>query len=167
MKYKTDDFTDWHICQAHLREPFPYRYPDLPPRFRLCRAVSRGIFLLQYGSEAALFAGLLAGGVFLYVLRRETSPPLLGVVVLLSVFLAFLFTALRFLPRVFWHCPCCKTRFPYYRPARGPDFLEEKDCLLAMDHLRIPHHKFRCCPLVFPSVCPECKQKFFQKDAGL
>ena len=92
MKYKTDDFTDWHICQAHLREPFPYRYPDLPPRFRLCRTVSRGIFLLQYASEAALFAGLFAGGVFLYALRRETAPPLLGAVVLLSVFLAFLFS---------------------------------------------------------------------------
>lgn len=54
--------------------------------------------------------------------------------------------------------------FPYYSPPllRGLDVLKEADCLYSIEYLRIQYVKTRFCPLMIPSVCPECKCKFFE-----
>lgn len=162
MNDQMDDFTVWRIRKDHLKEPFPYVFPDLPPRFRRLRALSRGVFLMQLGSSVVAIAGLLLSGIFFF--GRETEPPaFLEATVFCSIFLAFLFTLLRFLPGIFWRCPCCKTKFPYYVPARYSDALRGKACISALEVQRIFFFKPRCCPLIFPSVCPVCKRKFFQK----
>lgn len=161
MKHSTDDFTEWRIRQAHLSQPFPYVFPKMPPRFRRFRALGRGIFLLQWASFAA-FITLLFSSIFLL---NSQPPKPLGFGLILSLFLTDLFIVLRFVLGRFWRCPCCKTRFPYYRPSSYCDTLVNADLLQTMGFLGIAYIKPKCCPLVFPAVCPECKQKFFQKDA--
>ena len=158
MKYSTDDFTDWHRQQGHLAQPFPYIFPQMPPRFRIFRAFSRGIFLLQRGF-ALLFFGSLAGAAFLV----DRQNPILSLGILLSLILEGLFLVLRFAPGGFWRCPECRTRFPYYRPAHYRDTLVNADRIHTLEFLRIAYHKPKFCPLIFPAVCPACKKKFFQK----
>ena len=65
-----------------------------------------------------------------------------------------------FLPGLFWRCPCCGHPFPYYVPTRG-DNLKEKECLLDIKGQHIRYAKLKFCPLILPSVCPECKCRFF------
>lgn len=57
--------------------------------------------------------------------------------------------------------------FPYYAPSHYSNVLKESDCLHEMEHLRIPYIKVKLCPLVVPSVCPECKTKFFEMTDDL
>ena len=58
--------------------------------------------------------------------------------------------------------PAFGTAFPYYAPSHYSDVLKEEDGLQKMDHLRIHYIKTKFCPLVVPSVCPECRAKFFE-----
>ena len=66
-----------------------------------------------------------------------------------------------FTPKLFWRCPCCGHSFPYYVPTRG-DNLREKECLMAIEGLHIKYVKRKLCPLIIPSVCPECRCQFFE-----
>lgn len=71
----------------------------------------------------------------------------------------FLCRWLRNTPKFFWHCPCCGYAPPLLR---GMDDLKEADCLYSMEHLHIKYVKTKFCPLIIPSICPECKYKFFE-----
>ena len=56
--------------------------------------------------------------------------------------------------------------FPYVFPQmppllRGMDDLKEADRLHFMESKRIRYVKTSTCPLIIPSVCPECKCRFF------
>ena len=49
MKRNSDDFADWRIQQENLAKPFPYVFPQMPPRFRWCCAFAKVMFLIQWG----------------------------------------------------------------------------------------------------------------------
>ena len=64
MRRKLDDFSEWRRQQENQANPFPYVYPQMPPRFRRCYRFSRTLFLIEWGSSL-LFA---FGGVVAFVL---------------------------------------------------------------------------------------------------
>ena len=66
-----------------------------------------------------------------------------------------------FTQKLFWRCPCCGHPFPYYVPTRG-DNLKEKEYLRSIEGQHIKYAKLKFCPLIIPSLCPECKCKFFE-----
>lgn len=80
-----------------------------------------------------------------------------------SLPIAFVAVPLGFTPKLFWRCPCCGHPSPYYVSARG-DNLKEKECLLTMKWRHIKYAKLIFYPLIIPSVCPECKHKFFEME---
>ena len=45
MRKPTDDIANWRLQQENTSKPFPYVFPQMPPRFRLCR-----FWCLQYGA---------------------------------------------------------------------------------------------------------------------
>ena len=71
-------------------------------------------------------------------------------------------TPLKFTPKLFWRCPCCGHPFPYYVLKRGGNDLKEKECFFTIKGQHIKYAKLKFCPLIIPSVCPECKCKFFE-----
>ena len=159
MKRETDDLVEWSRGRANRAEPYPYVFPQMPPRFRRCCGLMRALLLLEYGS-AALFA--VSCLVAVPYVHREAPPPVLSAVVLLSVPLAMLFWFLQRIPRFFWRCRCCGQPFPYYAPTRGGDGWKNKDCLNKLNFKHIPYYRPRLCPLAVPSSCPECGKKFFE-----
>lgn len=56
--------------------------------------------------------------------------------------------------------------FPYYAPIRRNN-LKEKECLRNIEGRHIKYAKLKFCPLIIPSVCPECRCKFFEMDDDL
>ncbi len=127
-----------------IASPFPYVFPQMPPRFRRCRFLIQTLFWMEWLSYLTIyFTGLIA--------------------VLGMLFLGFFCRWMRHTPRFFWHCPCCGSPFPYYAPPllRGMDDLKEADRLHFMESKRIRYVKTSTCPLIIPSVCPECKCRFF------
>lgn len=173
MKRSGDDFTDWRIQQENLAKLFPYVFPQMPPRLQRCCAFARAVFLIQWG----LFGFFALGSMVLLVpilifqelsVMTEKAPflVLLAAQLLPSLMISFLAGLLRFTPKLFWRCPCCWCWFPYYVPTRG-DNLREKECLLNVKGQHIKYAKLKCCPLIIPSVCPECKMKFFEVVDGV
>lgn len=168
MKRNSDDFADWRIQQENLAKPFPYVFPQMPPRFRRCCVFAKAMFLTQWASFGFALLGSLILFVPVVVFRMELDSmveraPLLVLLagaVYPALILYLLLIPLRYTPRLFWRCPCCGCRFPYYVPTRG-DNLREKECLLNIKGQHIKYAKLKCCPLIIPSVCPECKMKFF------
>lgn len=173
MKKAADDIANWRLQQENLSKPFPYVFPQMPSRFRRCRRFVRALFLIErgsiwlfvLGSVLALSLMLLRGrGALLEnsIFLRPTAA-LFFVLLPLSV----LCRLLRNTPKFFWHCPCCGQPFPYYAPPlRGLDELKEAECLHSMEYLHIKYVKTRFCPLILPSVCPECRCKFFEMADG-
>ena len=172
MKRWTDDMADWRLRQENLARPFPYVYPQMPPRLRRCCAFTRTLLLLEWGclvlmvlSGAALCGVLLVRGEGAFSACWDGSALFaLGTAAfILSIPLGAVCRALRHTPKFFWRCPCCGEPFPYYAPPplRGGDELKREACLYDMEHLRIRYVKRRFCPLVVPSVCPACQCKFF------
>ena len=144
----------------------------MPPRFRRRSGLAGTLYLMEWGCTWTLVAGFIAAiaaALFRGVdALGEGRPALLtGLLFFVLLPLRFLCRWLRNAPKFFWHCPCCGLPFPYYAPPllRGSDELKEADCLYSMEHLRIRYVKTRFCPLVVPSVCPECKRKFFDIPA--
>ena len=92
----------------------------------------------------------------------ENEPFLAFFIAAYAMSLLIFFAAVPpgFTPRLFWRCPCCGHPFPYYVPTRG-DNLKEKECLLDIKGQHIRYAKLKFCPLILPSVCPECKCRFF------
>ena len=80
MRREEDDFTAWRSQKENQASPFPYVYPDMPPRFRRCRRFTRMLFLLEWASLLTLIAGLLLEGVVILFRgsrrRWETGRPL-------------------------------------------------------------------------------------------
>ena len=72
MKAWRDDVSDWRLRQENLAEPFPYVYPQMPSRFRRCRAFAGGLFLLEWGAVLTLVLGGAAGGGVM-LLRGEAA----------------------------------------------------------------------------------------------
>ena len=52
MKRATDDFSNWRLQQKNMSKPFPYVFPQMPPRFRRCCAFMKTVFLIQWGCFA-------------------------------------------------------------------------------------------------------------------
>lgn len=171
MKRTTDDIANWRLQQENTSKPFPYVFPQMPPRFRRCCAFAKAVFLIQWGCFAAcclssmvLFVPVIISGRGAELSAMTEDHPFLALLVLVSVIsllLFFLAVLLGFTPKLFWRCPCCGRLFPYYVPTRG-DNLKEKDCLMAIKGLHIPYAKLKFCPLIIPSVCPECRCRFFE-----
>ena len=170
MKWSTDDFSNWQIQQENMSKPSPYVFPQMPPRFRRCRRFIRTLFLIEWGSILLfVFGSVVAFVLMLFrgkeaLLEDSVAFGLIAALFFVLLPLWFLCRWLRNTPKFFWHCPDCGQPFPYYAPPllRGMDDLKEADCLYSMERLRIKHVKTRFCPLVIPSVCPECKYKFFE-----
>ena len=172
MKKPTDDTANWRLQQENnTSKPYPYVFPQMPPRFRRCCAFMKAVFLIQWGCFTAFCLGSMVLLVSVIVLGRGTEwgvitdnhwfLAFLILVTAISFLLSFLAVPLGFAPRLFWRCPCCGHPFPYYVPTRG-DNLKEKDCLMDIEGLHIKYVKQKFCPLIVPSVCPECKCKFFE-----
>lgn len=172
MKAWRDDVSDWRLRQENLAEPFPYVYPQMPPRFRRCRAFAGGLFLLEWGAVLTLVLGGAAGGGVMLLRGEAALLEGWAAVCMVLVFFAalplyFLSRLLRNTPKFFWRCPCCGLSFPYYAPPlRGLDTLKEADCVHMMEHLRVRYVKEKFCPLILPSACPECGAKFFDLPDG-
>ena len=166
MRREEDDFTVWRQQQENRSTLPPYVYPDMPPRFRLCRRFTRALFLLEWASLLALIAGLLLEGTA--ILFRGIETPMgdrealaAGLMLLVLLPLYFLTRWLRHTPGLFWHCPFCRQPFPYYAPDGKREEMREKECYHTLRYLRIEYVKAKLCPLVIPSECPACRRKFF------
>lgn len=168
-RQQTDDTAAWRLQQKNTSEPFPYIYPQMPPRFRHCRFFIQTLFLTEWG---CIWMFVVGGSVaFALLLFRggeailEDSIAFLLIAAPFVVFLPLSFFCrwLRNAPKFFWRCSCCGHAFPYYAPPllRGMDELKEADCLYSIERQRIKYVKTKFCPLIIPSVCPECKCKFF------
>ena len=53
MRRPTGDITNWRLQQENTSKPFPYVFPQMPPRFRRCCAFAKAVFLIQWGCFAA------------------------------------------------------------------------------------------------------------------
>lgn len=133
MKRPTDDIANWRLQQENTSKPFSYVFPQMPPRFRRCCAFAKVVFLIQWGCFASFCLGSMMLFVPVIVFGKDVE-----------------------LSAITDNHP-----FPYYVPARG-DNLKEKECLMAIKGLHIKYGKMKFCPLIIPSVCPECKCKFFE-----
>lgn len=168
MKKDWDDLGDWTLRQENQKKPFPYVFPQMPPGFRSRCVWMRALFLLEWGCIFLFLLLILADGVLLLFQKDET--PLfsyLGGLALGALALWPFCKLLRHSPKFFWHCPCCGRPFSYYSPTitmRGADELNVKECLYEMEHLRIQYVQPKYCPLIVPTVCPNCGNKFFKKS---
>ena len=171
MKRPIDDIANWQLQQENTSKPFPYIFPQMPPRFQRWCVFAKVVFLIQRGCFAVFCLGsmMLLVPVIIFGKDLELSVmtdyhPFLALLVMatvVSLLLFFLAVPFGFTPKLFWRCPCCRHPFPYYVPTRG-DNLKEKDCLMAIEGLHIKYAKPKFCPLIIPSVCPECRCKFFE-----
>ena len=158
-----DDLADWSLRQTNQAAPFPRVYPQMPPRFRRCCRWMRVGTLLEL-LFLLLFLLSVLGMCVLTLLKAEgTWPVLSGALAALPLWWGF--RLVRLTPKFFWHCPSCGQPFPYYAPLLRGDVLREGDCQHEMEHLRIGYVRRKLCPLVVPSVCPRCREKFFQLSA--
>ncbi len=171
MKKPTDDIVNWRLQQENTVKPFPYVFPQMPVWFRRCCVFAKTVFLIQWGCFAlfclcsmVLFVPVIVFGKDVDLSAMTDHYPFLVLLVLvmaISLLLFFLGVLFGFTPKLFWRCPCCRHPFPYYVPTRG-DNLKEKDCLMAIEGLHIKYVKPKFCLLIIPSVCPECRCKFFE-----
>ena len=176
MRKPTDDIANWRLQQENTSKPFPYVFPQMPPRFRRCCAFAKAVFLIQWGCFAAscvcsmvLFIPVVIWGRNMGMSAMIENRPFLAffiVVAAISLLIFFAAVPFGFTPKLFWRCPCCGHPFPYYVPTRG-DNLKEKECLRSMEGRHIKYVKLKFCPLIIPSVCPECKCKFFEMADNL
>lgn len=170
MKRSGDDTAYWRLQQENTSKPFPYVFPEMPPRFRRCCAFAKAVFLAQWGcfsifcfASMVLFVPVIVFGKDVELSAMIENKPFLAffiVITAVSLLLFFLAVPFGFTPGLFWRCPCCGHPFPYYVPIRGNN-LKEKGCLLNIKGQHIRYAKLKYCPLIIPSVCPECKCKFF------
>lgn len=176
MKKNSDDIANWRLQQENMARPFSYVFPQIPPRFRRCRALASALLLLEWSCCLLMFlSGLPLLGIlvvtgkasFQFLLDENTLLAFLTVIFMGSIPLIIVCRLLRHAPKFFWHCPACGLPFPYYAPPiKGADVLKNADCLYTMDHLHIQYIKTKLCPLIVPSVCPACRCKFFDMADG-
>jgi len=164
-KDQTDDVSYWRLQQENTSKHFPYVFPQMPPRFRRCRRFAQTLFLIEWSCVWLFVVGVIAAIAIMLFRGKEAILEDCIAFPLFLVFLpsVFLCRWLRNMPKFFWRCPRCGQLFPYYAPPllRGMDELKEADCLYSMEHQCIRYVKAKFCPLIIPSVCPECKCMFF------
>lgn len=164
MKRNWDDMQEWTTQRTNLAEPFFCTYPELPPQFRRWCGISKFLCLAGVWAGGIAALGLLVVGVLHWLLGRPASDGTLAVFALLSglpFLLWWVFRLLRLTPRLYWRCPVCRERFPYYKPVRYSDHLVREDCLRELKFRRIPYVQPKFCSLILPSECPYCGKKFF------
>lgn len=103
MKQEEDDFAAWRGQKENQASPFPYVYPDMPPRFRRSRRFTRALFLLEWVSLLTLIAGLLLEGVV--ILFRGIEKPMGDREALAAGLMLLVLLPLYFLTRWLWHTP--------------------------------------------------------------
>lgn len=170
MSKPTDDMREWAAQRNNRAQPFPYTYPQMPPQFRRCKCISKFLLLAEYVADVIAMLSLLAVGVLHWLFGGSITDGAVVVCALLFMLtfpLWFLFRLLRCTPRLYWHCPGCKEKFPYYKPVRYRDVLVHEECLREMKFLHIPYVQPKLCPLIIPSECPYCRKKFWAQEKGL
>lgn len=167
MKKTMDEFAKWRLQQENSTKPFPYVFPDMPPRFRRGCFLMKTIFLLELVSFGAAAFCICVFCIPMIVLGMDEAfaNPFLAFFILAgmaALVFCFVMLLLGIAPRFFWHCPCCGEPFPYYVSRRSrQDMLKRKECLNAMKNLHIRYVQPKFCPLILPSVCPTCRARFF------
>ena len=101
MRREEDDFTAWRRQQTNQAAPFPYVYPQMPPRFRWCCRFAQTLFLIEWGGYGALVLSTLSAGVAVLFWGREAL--LEGVTALLLTLVFFVLLPLSFLARWLRH----------------------------------------------------------------
>lgn len=141
---------------------FPMFSPRCRPPFRHgCRWL-KVLFLLERGCMTLFMFTVIVVSILMLIKSEIQYGFCFIIVIVVTMLLWWVCLLLRHTPKFFWHCPCCGKGFPYYAPPiRGSDELKESDCIQEMEHLRIAYVKPKFCPLVIPSICPECRAKFF------
>ncbi len=162
MKRAMGDLEVWTEQRENEAKPFPYTYPQMPPRLRRCCGWFNALFLLEWCGGGLMILPGAVGCILLVAPQAGQMFDLAAAVGVTGLVLFLTCRLMRRTPRLFWHCPCCGAAFPYYAPSHFSDVLKEAEKLQEMDHLRIPYVKTKFCPLVVPSVCPKCRATFFE-----
>lgn len=165
MKRFMDDIESWRLQQENISNPFPYVFPQMPPRFRWCRCFTQALFVVQWGTVLVQCLGFILIIPLAFFLSADVLRVMADLLFLLMP-LSFLARWLRHTARFFWRCPCCGQPFPYYAPDGKHEEMREKDCYATLQQMRIGYVKTKPCPLVIPSICPGCKRKFFEMVEG-
>lgn len=170
LKQQSDDMLEWMTQRNNRAQSFPYTYPQLPPLFRRYCRISKFLYLARFWTGIMWMLGLLAVGVLHWLFGRSASDGTTAVCILLSILFLVLWYVIRLLqltPRLYWHCPVCQGKFPYYKPARYRDNMVQEDCLRELKFLHIPYVQPKFCLLILPSECPYCRKKFFAQGEGV
>ena len=171
MRRKEDDFAAYRQQQNNRAAPFSYIYPQMPPRFRWCRRFAQALFLIEWGGFVALVLSNFPAGVVALLWGKKALLEGVGAMAFLLSMVSFVLLPLAFLARwlrhtakLFWHCPCCGQPFPYYAPDGRHEEMRNRECCYTLRQMRIGYVKTKLCPLVIPSECPACRQKFFKME---
>ena len=129
MKRPIDDIANWQLQQENTSKPFPYIFPQMPPRFQRWCVFAKVVFLIQRGCFAVFCLGSMMLLVPVIIFGKDLklsvmtdNHPFLALLVMataVSLLLFFLAVPFGFTPKLFWRCPCCRHPFPYYVPTRG------------------------------------------------
>ncbi len=57
MKRPIDDIANWQLQQENTSKPFPYIFPQMPPRFQRWCVFAKVVFLIQRGCFAVFCLG--------------------------------------------------------------------------------------------------------------
>ena len=171
MKREEDDFAAYRQQQKNQAAPFSYIYPQMPPRFRWCRRFAQALFLIERGGFVVLVLSNFPTGVVALLWGKKALLEGVGAMAFLLSMVSFVLLPLAFLARwlrhtakLFWHCPCYGQPFPYYAPDGRHEEMRNKECCYTLRQMRIGYVKTKLCPLVIPSECPACRQKFFKME---
>ena len=52
MRKNRDDIANWRLQQENKSKPFPYVFPQMPPRFWRCCAFAKAVLLIRWGCFA-------------------------------------------------------------------------------------------------------------------
>lgn len=157
-----DDYLKkWRIQKNNEAQDFTYFFPKLPLFLRIQRAINRSLVLLQIFFATVFILGLCVSGVDEYFFNIE--QPMLLEITIFSMPMTIICILLRTIQSlIIWRCPYCGIGFPYYSAGRRVRILKRKSVLYQMEGLKIEYDEPWCCSLVLPSVCPNCRKKFYK-----
>ena len=101
MRKPTDDIANWRLQQENTSKPFPYVFPQMPPRFRRCCAFAKAVFLIQWGCFAASCVCSMVLFIPVVIWGRNMG---LGAMIENKPFLAFFIVGLLYHFRFFCGC---------------------------------------------------------------
>ena len=153
MRREEDDFAAYRQQQKNQTAPFSY------------------IYLIEWGGFVALVLSNFPACVVALLWGKEALLEGVGAIAFLLSMVSFVLLPLAFLARwlrhtakFFWHCPCCGQSFPYYASKGRHEEMWNRECYYTIRQMRIGYVKTKLCPLVIPSECPACRQKFFKME---